>query len=441
MKSCKPYLNTIKILTSRLWERNLDVLFGLNLHFIKKGYLTPATLTNKSAKTLLNQTASKTSAKGVKQPRTFLKNLKNSSASFGVTLKVFLGEFTYWRIRFLNIWKKTIGDGYIQLQASATVFYVDALLTDDEPIWEPVEWSLIQTWILFTFLFGWIAENLISSRYGSYAGRDKRVWFAWYKNAWLVISYYAVTIGAAALFVIVPFYHEISSLLPLGVSWWDWYTRTFFTNFLSFYVLILLLAIFFQLTVRTFNWKKSWNLIILVNLCLFYLLYGHFFLSFFSYTTDPNWYHKTRLVDYIQLSHEPNKWSWGSSKRDHFSYHKSSTVFWYKNDTPFAAALMVIHIYFFWSLFGVSFFWITLTRRVYAIQEISYTYATYAVSVIKQFFYFFFLFLLLVLHSYLLTYWRLPMEFLWVVNNSSWFSNFKTIMVEYPNFLLFPYYM
>ena len=342
---------------------------------------------------------------------------------------------SFYRIVLLNIWKKTIGDGFLQLQATVTILYVDALLTDDEPIWEPVEWSLIQSWILFTFLFGWISENLISSRYGSYAGRDKRVWFAWYKNAWLVIAYYAMTIGAAALFVIVPFYHEVSSLLPLTVSWWDWYNRTFFTNFIGFYVLILFLGIFFQLSVRSFNWKKSWNLILLINLLLFYLLYGQFFSSFFSYLTDPNWYHKTRLVDYIQLSHEPNKWSWGNSKRDHFSYHKSSTVFWYKNDIPFAGALMIIHLHFFWSLFGVSFFWITLTRRVFAIQEISYTYATYAVSTLKQFFLFFFLFLFLILHSYLLTYWRLPLEFLWAVNNSSWIDNFLLILNDYCSFL------
>ena len=184
------------------------------------------------------------------------------------------------------------------------------------------------------------------------------------------------------------------------------------------------------------SWKKSWNLVVLVNLLLLTSLYGHFITSFFSYLTDPNWYNKTRLVDYIQLSHEPNKWSWGSSKRDHFSYHKSSTVFWFKNDLPFAQASLLIHLFFFWGLFGVSFFWLTLIRRIYAIEEISYTFATYAVSCIKQFSYFFFLFLFLILFSYLTNYWRLPLEFLWSVNSKSWFKNLVDILCNYTKFIL-----
>lgn len=58
------------------------------------------------------------------------------------------------------------------------ILFIDACLTDDEPLWEPIEWSLVQTWILFIFGFAWVAENLIVSRYGSYAGRDKRVWMS-----------------------------------------------------------------------------------------------------------------------------------------------------------------------------------------------------------------------------------------------------------------------
>jgi hypothetical protein len=75
-------------------------------------------------------------------------------------------------IRFLGV-------GLFYIYYSTFIMYIDACLTDDEPIWEPIEWSLVQTWILFLFTFAWIAENLICSRYGSYTGRDKRVWFAW----------------------------------------------------------------------------------------------------------------------------------------------------------------------------------------------------------------------------------------------------------------------
>jgi hypothetical protein len=33
------------------------------------------------------------------------------------------------------------------------ILFIDACLTDDEPLWEPIEWSLVQSWILFIFSF------------------------------------------------------------------------------------------------------------------------------------------------------------------------------------------------------------------------------------------------------------------------------------------------
>ena len=181
----------------------------------------------------------------------------------------------------LNLFKRTIGDGIIYLRGLAILFFFDAMLTDDEPLWEPVEWSLIQSWIMFIFAFAWIGENLISSRFGSYTGRDKRVWFSWYKTFWLIEGWYVLSLGAAALFVMVPFYHEISYTLPLVVSWWNWYSRVFFFKFISSYSLILYLAYYLQLNLGSFHWRKSLALILLINLFLSYLLYTHFLMSFF----------------------------------------------------------------------------------------------------------------------------------------------------------------
>ena len=78
-----------------------------------------------------------------------------------------------------------VTDGLLYIKGLLVLCMVDAIIADDEPLCEPVEWSLIQSWILFIFLFAWIGENLISSRYGSYTGRDKRVWFSWYKTLFL----------------------------------------------------------------------------------------------------------------------------------------------------------------------------------------------------------------------------------------------------------------
>lgn len=366
----------------------------------------------------------------------FLSNKSTKGWFLSTPIYSLWGSFQNYSVYFLQVYRKTLGDGFLYIRGLFIIFFVDACLTDDEPLWEPVEWSLIQSWILFIFAFGWIAENLISSRYGSYTGRDKRVWFSWYKMFWVVISWYIISLGAAALFVMTPFYHEISSLLPLSVSWWDWYTRVFFSKFIQIYTIALLIATYLQINNRVFNWKKSFLLIVSINLFLLYLIYTHFFMSFFMYLTDPSWYSKTRLVDYVQLSHEPNKWSWGSAKRDHFSYHKSSTVFWFKNDGPFASAFLVIHLFFFAALFGMNFFWLTLLRRVYTTQEVSYTFLTYCVSALKQFFYFFLFLYLFVLFSFVISYVKLPVEFFWVINVRGWTWNFYHIILEYPSFLL-----
>jgi hypothetical protein len=241
--------------------------------------------------------------------------------------------------------------------------------------------------------------------------------------------------ASAALFVITPFYHEITYTLPLVVSWWNWYSRVFFFKFISLYSLVLYLGYYLQLNVGTFHWKKSFALIILINIFLSYLLYTHFMMCFFGYFTDPNWYHKTRLVDYVQLSHEPHKWSWGSAKRDHFSYHKSTTVFWFKSDGPFAGALLFFHMIFLLFLFAMYFYWLSLLRRTYATQEVTFTYTTFCVSALRQFFYFILMLYGLVFFSFIVSYWRLPIEYLWVGAYPSWTATVFSIVQDYPSFL------
>ena len=371
---------------------------------------------------------------GLLSSNEFLRNPFSSYFSSWIYMAYsYLSALFAW---FLNTFKRSIGDGAIYIRGLMILFAFDAMLTDDEPIWEPVEWSLVQSWILFIFAFAWIGENLITSRYGSYTGRDKRVWFAWYKTFWLIEGYYALTLGATALFVIVPFYHEVSYVLPLVVSWWNWYSRIFFFKFISVYSLVLYIAYYMQLNLGSFHWRKSLLLILLVNVFLSYLLYTHCFMSFFAYFTDPNWYHKTRIVDYVQLSHEPNKWSWGTSKRDHFSYHNSRTVMWYKNDGPFASAFLFFNILIFLCLFALYIYWLALFRRVYATKEITYTYTTYCVSGLRQFFYYFLALYLLVVFSFVVQYWRLPIEYAWILNTLPLAETVKANVFAYPSFLV-----
>ena len=331
---------------------------------------------------------------------------------------------------------KSFSFGFLYIQGFAFILFIDACLTDDEPLWEPIEWSLVQTWILFIFSFAWIAENLIVSRYGSYTGRDKRVWFSWYKTFWLIEGYYAINYGVACVFVIVPFYFETNYNLSFVYSWWHWYSRVFFFKFISIFTIILFISYYLQMSVRWLNWKKGLILILLVNIFLSYLIYTQFIMTFFGYFTDPVWYQKTRPVDYIQLSHEPARWGWGSAKKDHFTYHNVKTVFWFKNDGPFASSFLLFQTFLFVCIFMLYIYWITLFRRVYAMKEIPLTYTTYCVSSLKQFFYFFLMFYIFVFLSYISNYSRFPIEFLWTLDTQSWSQNLVNILLDYPNFLL-----
>ena len=361
--------------------------------------------------------------------KSLLPQLSNNNLAF-VALSKYLTS--YW----LDLSNKTFGFGFYYLRALVFILFIDACLTDDEPLWEPIEWSLVQTWILFVFLFAWIAENLIVSRYGSYTGRDKRVWMSWYKTFWMIEGYYVINYGVACVLVIVPFYYETNYNLSFVYSWWHWYSRVFFFKFLAVYSIVLLIANLLQIGVRWLNWKKSLILIVLVNCFLAYLIYTHFFITFFGYFTDPVWYQKTRPIDFIQLSHEPARWGWGTAKKDHFTYHNVKTVFWFKNDGPFASSFLLFQTFLFVCIFFTFIWWVSLFRRVYSMKEVPLTFTTYCVSSLKQFLYFFFFFYILIFLSFLTNYWRFPIELSFILSTESWFTNFFDILLDYPSFLI-----
>ena len=335
-----------------------------------------------------------------------------------------------------DLTSRTFSFGFYYLRGFAFLLFIDACLTDDEPLWEPIEWSLVQTWILFIFCFAWIAENLIVSRYGSYTGRDKRVWMSWYKTFWLIEGYYVLNYGLVSFFIMAPFYFETNYNLSFVYSWWHWYSRVFFFKFTAVYAVILVLANLLQISIRWLNWKKGLFAILLINIFISYLIYTHFIMAFFGYFTDPVWYQKYRSVDYIQLSHEPSKWGWGSAKKDHFSYHNVKTVFWFKNDGPFAASFLFFHLFLFFCIFFLFIFWLSLLRRVWSTKEIPTTLTTYCVSSLRQFFYFFLLLYAFIFLSFLTNYMRFPVEFAYFISYRSWFSNFIHIIVDYIYFIL-----
>jgi hypothetical protein len=356
-------------------------------------------------------------------PQFYFNNV-NSSVLYNLSSLISINKFWF---SLNDLIARTFSFGFTYIQGFCFILFIDACLTDDEPLWEPIEWSLVQTWILFIFSFAWIAENLIVSRYGSYTGRDKRVWFSWYKSFWLIEGYYVINYGVACVFVILPFYFETNYNLCFVYSWWHWYSRVFFFKFISIFSIVLFISYYLQMTVRWLNWKKGLMLVLLVNIFLSYLIYTQFIMTFFGYFTDPVWYQKTRPIDYIQLSHEPARWGWGTAKKDHFTYHNVKTVLWFKNDGPFAASFIFCQVFLFVCLFLLYIYWITLFRRIYAMKEIPLTFTTYCVSSLKQFFYFFLFFYILIFLSYAINYARYPIEFLWSIDTQSWLSNFMMV--------------
>jgi hypothetical protein len=48
-------------------------------------------------------------------------------------------------IRFRSILTRAFGFGFYYLRGLIFLLFIDACLTDDEPLWEPIEWSLVQT--------------------------------------------------------------------------------------------------------------------------------------------------------------------------------------------------------------------------------------------------------------------------------------------------------
>jgi hypothetical protein len=259
---------------------------------------------------------------------------------------------------------------------------------------------------------------------------------SWYKTFWLIEGYYVINYGIVCIFVMLPYYFETNYNLSFVYSWWHWYSRIFFFKFISLFSIVLMLSFLLQLNLKWLNWKKGLVIILLINIFIAYLIYVHFIIVFFGYFTDPIWYQKTRPVDYIQLSHEPSKWGWGPAKKDHFSYHNVKTVFWFKNDGPFSSSFLFFHLFIFFCLFLLFFFWLSLLRRVWSTKEIPITLTTYCVSSLRQFFYFFLFLYIFIILSFIINYARLPWEYFYFIENSSWVTNFYLITKDYFFFLI-----
>jgi len=249
-----------------------------------------------------------------------------------------------YKLKYLFLSTKTLG--LVLFRNLFIILMIDTLLIDEEPLWEPLEWTLVQTWVMLIFFFSWAAEILISSAYGSFTGRDKRVYLGLYRSFWFAQMWMIFNLFVVLVFIIVPFYFEVYYNISYVVTWWNWFNSTFFFKTVLCFSVINILTTVAKLAIRWISWKKLFLLYSAITLILFYLLLTQLILTYFSFTTDINLYKKVGWMEYSNLSQGPLKWGWGSEGRDFFYPHGTSESFWFKNDSAYGLSFFLISFFF-----------------------------------------------------------------------------------------------
>lgn len=304
-------------------------------------------------------------------------------------------------------------EGFVYLRNLFIILLIDGLVLDDEPLWEPLEWSVMQTWILYVYAFAWMAEVIFSSRYGSYTNRDKVVWIGLFKVYSMLKLWFVGNIVIITVFVTLPFYFEITYAVSYSVVWWNWYTAVFFFKFASIFSILLVLANILRFQIRWTTHSTTYILLVLISLILMYLLYFCFITTLFAFFTDPSEFRNSGWSNLSRVSHGPLKWGWGLDSRDHFAYHRTTTVFWYKNDPLIASSMLFLNIFIFKFLFFMTLQSLAVTRVVYYSGELSFNLVTFLFTSLKQFFYFILFLSSLVVLSYIYQFMRFPFELYW----------------------------
>lgn len=304
-------------------------------------------------------------------------------------------------------------EGFVYIRNLFIILLIDGLVLDDEPLWEPLEWSVMQTWVLYVYAFAWMAEVIFSSRYGSYTNRDKVVWIGLFKTYSLLKLWFVGNIVIVTVFVTLPFYFEITYAVSYSVVWWNWFTSVFFFKFASIFSVLLVLANILRFQIRWTTHSTTYILLVAISLILMYLLYFSFITTLFAFFTDPSEFKNSGWSNLSRVSHGPLKWGWGLDSRDHFAYHRTTTVFWYKNDPLIASSMLFLNIFIFKFLFFMTLQSLAVTRVVYYSGELSFNLITFLFTSLKQFFYFILFLSTLVILSYIYQFMRFPFELYW----------------------------
>ena len=320
-------------------------------------------------------------------------------------------------------------ESWVYIRSLILIFIIDCLLIDDEPLWEPIEWSLFQTWIIFIFLFTWAAEVLFTSRYGSFTNRDKIVWIGLYKTYWLLQWWFFCNWIITTVFVTMPFYYEITYSISYLVVWWNWYNTVFFYKLILIFSIILYYSYILKYQLRWVNAGQLIYGLIGILILLSYILYFISLYCLFGFFTDITDYSKIGWIENYKITQGPLKWNWGLETRDHFSYHKTILNFWYKNDPLLAASMLFFNLFILFYFFIFFFKLLIILRVVYTTDDISYTLLTLWISGLKHFYLFLSSFIVLIFISFLYQLIRFPYELYWF--NCLIYLSYIHLMVVY----------
>lgn len=336
-----------------------------------------------------------------------------------------------------NVWSKIfLLEGFVQLRNLFFILLVDGLLLDDEPLWEPLEWSVYQTWILYMYLFAWAAEVIFSSRYGSYTNRDKIVWIGLFKVYYFLLLWFTLNIIIVTIFVTMPFYFEITYSISYSVVWWNWFNSVFFFKFTFWFMIVFSLIQFLKFNLRWLEINQISLLLLPIVVILFNLFFFNAYILFFGYFSDPSEFRSSGWSNYSRIVNGPQKWGWGLDSRDHFAYHRTPTVFWFKNDPLLASSMLFLNIFLFFFLFFTILQVLAIIRVIVSSKDISYNLLLFLSSTVKHFCFLINFLQLLVLLSYIYQFIRYPFELYWFSKLFYFFELEVLVLVDLLNFFL-----
>lgn len=290
------------------------------------------------------------------------------------------------------------------------VIILDGLLLDDEPIFEPLEWSLIQTWVIYIYGLTWASEVLFSSRFGSYTNRDKIVWIGLFKNYYGILNWLLINLIILTVFVTLPFYSELTYLFSYAALWWNWFSAPYFFRLFSLFAVLLSCTKLVSLSLRWSSKSVTSMLLLFSLLIVSTIFYFQAVTTILSYSSDIHIFNKTGWSELSRIVNGPLKWGWGSQTRDHFSYHKTTTLIWAKNDFAILRSLLLFNIFLFLFLL-ILFLQISIYLKIsYTSSGLSFNQINTLNNLIQYFLILLSFGFILVMLSIMYQYLRIPYE-------------------------------